>query len=285
LSETGSIRSFGEEGEPRSSVTLGFTTILARSGAEAAERISKGGFDGILLDFPRDLEEVVELVKEGGSPRLVEASLRKRLGGFVESWLYKNRFLLRALGHLPTPGPEVVLTGDREREREVMKDRLSLSLLEYRAMAGHVPPSRWREELTRASRNLADAMRKQTERILDAIKEGGRWLSISGVHARGVENVIRSEGHRCRALLLGKPYLGTPLEALSAELAEGKPDDQRVQYLVERHLEFVRDYVMVSRNLDDAYDKWLKDRRWAKLYHEPADQERAQREESTWSED
>jgi len=247
-------------------VILGLTTLLARSGAEAGRMISEGGYDGLLLDLPEELAGAVEALRGGAPLESAEEAVGEMLGAYSESWLYRNRPVLDSLRYLAEAS--VVCTGSLELESTIMDDRMSIALLEYRTMAGRVVVRQWRETLARASLNLQDAVTAQAGRVLSTVHAGGRWLCIAGVHARRLEEMLRSEGHSCGAILLGRPYLGTPLEALSAELVEGSPPDERVGYLVELHLAFVRDYVMVSPDLDDAYDRWLENGEWAKLYHQ-----------------
>lgn len=246
-------------------VVLGLTTLLARSGEEAGRRISEGGYDGLLLDFPQELEGRVDGLRSGGPLEAAEEAVRDLLGGYSESWLYRNGPVLDSLRHMPEA--DVVCTGRLEQESKIMDDRMSVALLEYRTMAGRVVVSRWREIVARASHTLQEAVAAQGESVLGAMTAGGRWLCIAGVHARRLEQMLNSRGHSCAAILLGRPYLGTPLEALSVELVEAKPSDERVRYLVELHLDFIRDYVMVSPDLDAAYDRWLENGEWAKLYH------------------
>jgi len=246
-------------------VILGLTTTLARSGTEAGRMILQGGYDGLLLDFPQELEGTVDSLRSGAPLEAAEEAVDQLLGGYSKSWLYRNRPVLESLRDMPEA--EVVCTGRLEEEGRMMEDRMSLALLEYRTMVGRVVVSRWREALRKASRNLHESVVAQGRRILKAIREGGRWLCIAGVYARRLEQTLRSHGHPSAAVLLGRPYLGTPLEALSAELAEGDPSDERVRYLVELHLDFLRNYVMVSPALDEAYDSWLENGEWAKLYH------------------
>ena len=246
-------------------IILGLTTMLWRSGEEAGRMISQRGYNGLLLDFPEELAGAVRALRGGAPLASAEEAVDEMFGSYSEGWLYKNRPLLDSLRYLGEAN--VVCTGSVQLESAIMDDRMSVALLEYRTMAGRVAVSRWRETLTRASHNLQEAVAAQAERVLCGLKERGRWLCVAGVYARSLEQMLCSEGHSCRSILLGRPYLGTPLEALSAELVEGSPADERVRYLVELHLAFVRDYVMVSPDLDEAYDRWLENGEWARLYH------------------
>ncbi len=250
------------------SVLLALTTILARSGNEAGSRIVGGGYDGLCLDFPEDFQEVVDLLREGLGMDSVEEIIRGLLGGFTDSWLYRNRPILESLRLMPKTDVSTICIGGTDLERKILADRMSISLLEYRTMAGRISASRWREQIRICSQNVGEAVQRQGKKMLEELESGERWLAVVGLHGRGLESALRSAGHSCESFLLGRPYLGTPLEALSAELAEGAPTDERMEYLVCRHIEFVRDYIMISSDIDEAYDRWLADGAWARLYHE-----------------
>jgi hypothetical protein len=63
------------------------------------------------------------------------------------------------------------------------------------------------------------------------------------------------------------PYYFTPLEVLIRETAialeekeKSSIGNERIERLVRMHVEFIRDYVLVSENYDEAYFKWLRDK-------------------------
>ena len=228
--------------------------------------LERGGFDGLLLDFPREFQALIDALTEGVSLVDVEGKIDDELGQLSEGWLYRNRGILESISRsLVAPGPACI--GELEVEKRILEGKMTISLLEYRGMAGHIDVHSWRELLGRIADGSTRSVERQMDRALALMGGGGRWLWISDIHARRAAPVLRGEGHSCHLVLLGRPYLGTPLEALRAELAERSPTDSRVLYLVERHVEFLRDYVLVSSNLDEAYDGWLAAEEWLKLYH------------------
>ncbi len=229
--------------------------------------IRQGGFEGLILDLPCEFQPLINELIEGRQLSGVEDEIRDALGGLSEGWLYRNRGILESISQLPFPVPRLVCISDLGEERQILEDKMAISLLEYRGMAGGVDATSWRELLDPIGESLRRSIEKQLPRILGEIRQGGHWLWVSGVHARGAAPALAREGHSCRVVLLGKPYFGTPLEALQAELAEGNPTDERVLYLVNCHIGFLRDYVMPSSDLDEAYDRWLADEEWARLYH------------------
>ena len=226
-----------------------------------------GVFDGLILGLPREFQPLIDGLREGRQLGGVEEEIRDELGGLSEGWLYRNRSILEAISELASPIPRLVCTGDLGEEKQILEDKMTISLLEYRGMAGGTDAARWRELLGPMGRSLKRSVEKQLPLVLTEIRGGGHWLWVSGIHTREAASSLVRDGHSCRVVLLGKPYVGTPLEALQAEFAEGNPTDERVLYLVERHIEFLRDYVIPSLDLDEAYDRWLADEKWAGLYH------------------
>jgi hypothetical protein len=257
---------YDQTGGSVASICLALKTILARSGEEAGAMLEKGGFHGLLLDMPREFQALVDALPEGVSTGEIERKIGDELGTLSEGWLYRNRGILESISLSSERSPKPVCIGELELERHMLEGRMTTSLLEFRGMAGHLDASSWRELIGRIVDGSKRSVERQTARALSLIGEG-HWLWVSDIHARQAAPALRREGHSCQIVLLGRPYLGTPLEALQAELAEGNPPDDRVLYLVQRHLEFLRDHVMVASNLDEAYDGWLASGEWARLYH------------------
>ncbi len=243
-------------------------TILARSGAEAARMIGEGSYDGILMDVPQEMQHIVDRARSGFDPAWTEEAVGQLLGTLSGSWLYRNGPLLECLSLVDGPLTPVICVGDMQGEMMTLEDKMSISLLEYRSLSTRISIPEWRSSIAQSCSNTGKAIRRLADRVLSILRAGGKWLCLAGVQARMLDQMLTWEGHNCETILLGRPYLGTPLEALGAELSEGNPTDDRVAYLVRLHLEFIRDYVMVSESVDEAYDRWLREGQWAKLYHQ-----------------
>ena len=245
-------------------VILGVTNILARSGSEAAIRMEQGGYQLLLLDFPAQMQSAVDLIRSGSPPELGAEVARGLFGALTESWLYRNRYIIDALPRVP-PEARVVCIGDEADERQLIDQKVSISLLEYRSLAGRIDPSRWRRELERVVMSESEVARRYSARLLRELEGQQNCLCVLGPWGRKLEEDVERRGHACQVVVFGQPYLGTPLEVLMSEIASGDVSDERIHFLVELHLDFFRRYLTVSRNVDEAYDRWLSEGQWVKL--------------------
>ncbi len=245
-------------------VILGLTTILARSGREAAVRIEQGGYDVLLLDFPATMQHTMDMIRSGAPAELGVEVVRGLFGALSESWLYKHRFILEALSRLPQ-GARMVCIGDEKEEKLLMDERVSISLLEYRSLAGHIDSDRWRRELRRLTMKEAEVADKYTQRVFRELDGAANCLLIFGSWAKKTGDELRRRGHLCETVVFGQPYLGTPLQVLMDEIARGDIPDERIRLLVGLHLDFLSRYVTASKNVDEAYDRWVSEGQWVKL--------------------
>jgi hypothetical protein len=50
------------------------------------------------------------------------------------------------------------------------------------------------------------------------------------------------------------------METLKREIASGIATDERITQLVKAHVEYIKRFVLLSKNLDEAYERWVKAR-------------------------
>ncbi len=200
--------------------------------------------DTVLLPLPRGLEkEAVEEALSGRDPSGV-ISERTGLPSLIFSYATHILFLLVRESRLEA---ELLFYRSLENLYEDFRASVeAVSLLAITLTTGRVPVERWL-------------------RLLSLAKSVSGDYAFVANRARGLTLLVCSWGSNAHRYLkqLGlevsvlrvAPYVPLPLEAL---LAMEKPSPEDVERLVREHAKFVSEYLVVSRDLDEAYLKWLE---------------------------
>lgn len=181
-----------------------------------------GMFEGVALPCPRELERVLNLYVRGTVGfQRVVDSVRGVLQGFSSSWLWVEEPLLLAL---PRLGVKVVACYLRSAS-EALASAMDLVSLAFRGrVSGKFNVEEWRKTVSG-----------------EGIEAREGWAAIASRSVKGVE----------ASDVWGLPY--PPPEALSPEdVSEEK---------IKEYIDYIFDYILVSHNLDEAYLRWLEERR------------------------
>jgi hypothetical protein len=68
---------------------------------------------------------------------------------------------------------------------------------------------------------------------------------------------LKEKGNSVNLTNIEELYHPTPLEILEERLAKEDVPNEEVEKLIREHLEYVKDYILKSRNRDQAYYQWL----------------------------
>jgi len=90
-----------------------------------------------------------------------------------------------------------------------------------------------------------------------AFKAYGKTVCVTGISGWKIANNIKRIGYPARVKCVEKLYHFKPLEMLENLLEAGKLTDEIAEKLIWDHVEFVRSYVLSSRSLDEAYQRWI----------------------------
>lgn len=228
---------------------------LRKGGERAAEVLRATQFDAVFLDLPLSLQSAVEEFIAG-------AARWAHLSGLLTTLEGERRDLkpvLEALREANTRGAQIstyCYLGDEvaQGEREFAAEVAALTL--RAAATGKVDVAEWRAAIMRYVEFNAAAAEEAAE-ILASLA-GERNACLVGLNWRRLSLGLRSRGHRVRAELTVSPYVMKPLEVLARKLAMGaEVPDNEVKALVLDHVEYVSSFVLTSRDLDEAYERWL----------------------------
>uniref|UniRef100_A0A7J3X6X6 Uncharacterized protein n=1 Tax=Thermofilum pendens TaxID=2269 RepID=A0A7J3X6X6_THEPE len=185
-----------------------------------------GELEGIVLPYPKELERVLNLYARGVvGYQRLVEAIRESMQGFSSSWLWVEEPLLLAL---PRLGVRRVLCYLRSAA-EVFSSAAELVSLAFRArVTGRIDLEEWRKALGSISVE---------------VKEG--YVTVASRAPRGLHAQDT----------WGLPY--PPAETLDpASLSEEA---------VREYVEYVFNYITRSRNLDEAYLRWLEEKKGLKV--------------------
>jgi len=223
-----------------------------------------GAYETFLLNFPVEMEEsVMELAGEHISyDELIDEVWRCDLIPEPRgSWEYIIRPLLEALPQLAQTFPNLTICcyGSREHEFASMKVATRIARLTLRtSITGEVESEEWRNTL-RAS---LDVDRKTTEKEAEAIlgKTGVNSICTSDLGGRRFKRALSRAGLDVKILYVEKFYHFTPLMILKRKMARGSVEDEELEELVRRHVEYVKRYIYRFRSRDRAHYEWMYDK-------------------------
>ena len=223
-----------------------------------------GGYEMFLLNFPMEMEEIVmELAAEHLSyDEFIDEVGRSNLIPEPQgSWEYLMRPILETLPQLAQRFRNLTICcyGSLEHEFASMKVAVRLARLTLRtAIIGEVEFEKWRDIL-RASRDVdRNATEKEATTILE--KTGGKSICISDLGGRHFKRILKKAGLDVKIQYVEKFYHFTPLMILKRKWARGPVEDEELEELVRRHVEYVRSYIYRFGNRDRAYYEWVHDK-------------------------
>lgn len=214
----------------------------------------------LLLDLPRGLEAFIKLglptreVLERGvqslllpsSPSVlssvepvvsVAVRLAKELG--VEVVCYAEAAELAEEGGLASEAARLTL---RASIRGLREDDLA----------------EWMDLVERYVEHGSRSMGRAADAVALAALRAGASICLAGLEGWELVKRLRRLGIGIELKTVALPYLYTPLEVASRLKVMGRLGPGELRALVEAHIEYIRNYVMRYRDLDEAYSEWLR---------------------------
>ena len=222
------------------------------------------GFETLLLNLPWEMEGIVtDLASELVSydEFIIEAIRRRLIPEPIGSWEYAFKPVLDALHPLSRKYPDLRTRcyGRSEHEFALMGAAVRMTSLTLRTMVtGEVVIDRWRGVLIHS----LDVDREAREAEVGAIEEKMRECAIcvSDMGGRWLKRPLKNAGIDVKIHYVEKPYHFTPLMILKRKIARGSVNDEEIETLIRRHVEYVKGYIYRFDNRDRAYYEWAYDK-------------------------
>jgi len=237
---------------------------LRTSYVKIAERLKGLDYDALFLNLPENLEPLVrDLVEKRLSygALIEEVRERKLVPEPVTGWRYTAEPLLKSLTGAKLHKSGLELYCYKDVNYNIISASISgkIALLTFRAqITGKVNIEDWK----RIFRKGIECEREALKREVDSIDEkaGHECSCVSGLGGENLERFLKEKGHSVNLTNIEEFYHPTPLEILEERLAKEDDPNEEVEELIREHLEYVRDYILKSRNRDQAYYQWVYDK-------------------------
>jgi len=230
-------------------------------------------FDVLYLNVTRKVEGLIYSLAEGAPydwfiHEVVERGLVPEPAG---SWEYWVKPILLAIRGILKENPRVKIFCYRQPYMAEFSARLAIEIarLTFRFIStGKTDLGKWRCLISHFLRVGGDAMRDEARYIMDRYEPEERGVCISDLGSRGLIDLLRDGGLELDSHYILLPYHFTPIEIITREIRRYKMrgltmPDQRLLRLIREHTKFIRDYILLSRDYDEAYLRWIHDRaRW-----------------------
>jgi hypothetical protein len=252
-------------------VTLVSTPRLRKSNEKAMRCLSKFAYETLFLNFSRELEEYVQLLAEGLPYSHIMAEIRRSQlipEAIIGSWEYYAEPILRSIGTLKNMRPNLSLYCYGTPSYEHLSAQLSvkIALQTFRSMTtGKIDVKTWRKLLEEDVKIAQEASEDEAEWISSRILKYNVCTCLSEVSNQTFSEKLKERGIKLKVLMVEPEYHPTPIEKLKNEISKGKISDERIIQLIKEHVNYVKHYVLPSRNLDEAYEKWKKRNKTEKL--------------------
>ncbi|MBS7645226.1 MAG: hypothetical protein QW638_08465 [Candidatus Bathyarchaeia archaeon] len=247
-------------------LTIICTPGLRSSTGKAAEHLEKASPDKLLLPFPEAFNHLLlKLFDEKVSidEILEEASRKGYLPEPIGYFKYLYEPLVKAISTLKMhfPGLKVACYKDPEgvsRMNDLAAYKASLTL--YTAISGKVRVQEWRSLLEEELKSDKESIDNAADNIVREYEPFLRVICMAHLEGRHLYERLKRGIRRIALRYIGTPYFFTPLEALKRLISIrglSGVSDETIEEHVKLHVDYVRNYVIPSKEYDAGYLKWL----------------------------
>ncbi|MEM3666866.1 MAG: hypothetical protein QW222_07290 [Candidatus Bathyarchaeia archaeon] len=233
---------------------------LRSSAVKAANMLINGNYNVVFLNYPCNLQSSICSYAYGFAS-LKDLVERIKCGGFipetVNSWLYLNEPILEVLQRL---GKDVKIFGYKDVDQyHMLADVASkIASLTLRVnVTDKVDVDEWIKTLSGSF--ITGTIDWEAEVV--AFKAEGKTVCLAGIDGWKLAERIRRFEHKANVKCVERLYCLKPLETFEILLERGKLTREDAEKLVREHAKFIRDFVLNTCNIDEAYCSWLEKRK------------------------
>jgi hypothetical protein len=243
-------------------------THLRAASERMARIIRSAEFDALFMFLPQDLNDSVRSLAEGCPyeyflERVRELSL---IPEPIGRWEYEMEPILLAIRGISNRRPGLEIWCYRQSGFVQLSAHLATNVAKLVLRASITERARvddWRALITEFLEASADVLDEETEYVAERSKGRGNHICIRGMDGRIFRDRLSEHKLKANLVYVLLPYYFTPIEILTREMKrelKGSPKSRnRNLQIIEHHIDFVRQYVLTSRNYDEAYFKWVTD--------------------------
>lgn len=236
---------------------------LRISRMKVSRYLKETNYDTLLLDFPRNLENLTRELAGGElsyESFIEEVKERQLMPEPIESWTYTAEPLLRSLPKLKSRRPELELYcyEDVNYTKTFSKIATKITQLTLRAnITGKIDIEEWKDALREEVDYRWEALNEEANLICEIA--GQESICTSGLDGEELKQRLIEKGCQINLVKIEESYCPTPLEILKGKLAKGDVENEEAERLVKKHLKYVKRYILTSKTRDQAYFRWVYD--------------------------
>lgn len=239
---------------------------LRKSFTKAASYLGETKCNAILIPIPRTLQRLIEEYVLGAPYGLFVEKLRasKLISEPLAPWTHITEPLLRALREMKHKRKrlEIFCYRDSTYEEKSAETAVKISTLTLNvASTGKIDIDAWRKLLESELLLEGEAFEREIGFTVDVVKDYSDTVFVSGVKGGPIFKQLRSAGYDAQLEYIDLPHHFTPLQILRNEIrleSRGKLlTEDRMEELIRGHVGYVREYILKSGDLDEAYLRWI----------------------------
>lgn len=237
--------------------------------SKTATYLERADYDILLLNLSKELEEGVRELAEGAPYEMIlnwfieENLIREPLGVFKS----EAEPILKAIRGITLRKPNLEIHCYKDPSSIHQSIRLAteviLKIFKW-SSTGKVDLEEWKKLVYSWLRMEDKALNREVEYIMKETRKAEESLCIAGFNGKRIKNHLKKRGCNVDLEYTYLPYHFTPLEILVREIRFGdrkkyEYTHERMRELIEQHGRFIRNYVISSRDYDEAYRRWIID--------------------------
>jgi len=237
---------------------------LRISWMKTVAHLKKANYDRLFLNFPQNLEY---LTTELSEDRLTYEDFIKKVRKEklvpepIGSWMYTAEPMLQTLKKMRRWKSAIKIYCYKGVEHNQVSARIAseiAALTLQTSLTEKVNVEKWKDAVEEGMKCKNGALRDEA----NFVHERASYYSIcaSGFDGRSLQQRLTEKGEEVNLTNIEEFYYPTPLETLEEKLMEGDLPDEEVEELVKDHIEYVKNYILRSKNRDQAYYQWVYDK-------------------------
>jgi hypothetical protein len=248
------------------SMTVQVTLITAPRLRSRTEQLAKILYslrhDALFLDYSKEIEEYIRMLAEGITYSYVISEIRRLKlipESLTNSWEYCNEPLLKKLPSLKMFNPTLTLRCYSSSSYEHLSTQIAIKimLLTLRSITtGKINPEDWRRLLKEESALAKEALEDEADLIAAWASEHSKNTCVSRAPRTILGEKLEERRLKVKRIDIDPGYKPTPIEKLRGEVLHGEVSNERITRLVEAHTKYVKQFIIPSTNLDEAYERW-----------------------------
>jgi len=219
-------------------------------------------YDTLLLDFPTRLQPYVDALAQGSlsyGDFLEEIRRKNIIPEPIGAWIYTAEPVLRAIRTMKRPRSNINILcySDSEYFWHSAQSGTEIACLILRAsITGKIDREKWLEYIKELSSERKKSLKREADNICQR-GEDHNAICLSDYNGRFLKSLLEERGREASLTYVEEYYRFMPLQILQRRLMRCHPSDEEVVGLIKQHINYVKNYLMRSRNRDEAYYRYI----------------------------